>query len=120
MNGTELIQIQHMLNLVLPLVKRVHRSASINSPTPSFGGLHPIRQWLNGLEIHSTTLAHLICRVIPTQCPFERDLRLLGHTLVRIPPLCKLNPFYEEVVGLRFRALCYLANECGEDIRRYC
>ena len=39
---------------------------------------------------------------------------------MQIPPLCKLNPVYEEVVYLRFRALCYLADCCGEDIQRYC
>jgi len=34
--------------------------------------------------------------------------------------MCKLNPLYEEVVALRFRALCYLADECGEDVTCYC
>ncbi|MFY8175362.1 Mo-dependent nitrogenase C-terminal domain-containing protein, partial [Planktothrix agardhii] len=27
---------------------------------------------------------------------------------------------YEELVYLRFQALCYLADECGEDISAYC
>jgi hypothetical protein len=27
---------------------------------------------------------------------------------------------YEEVVGLRFKAMCYLADVCGEDISQYC
>ncbi|WP_277875933.1 Mo-dependent nitrogenase C-terminal domain-containing protein [Chroococcidiopsis sp [FACHB-1243]] len=31
-----------------------------------------------------------------------------------------VNPFYEQVVNLRFKALCYLADECGEDIAIYC
>jgi hypothetical protein len=44
----------------------------------------------------------------------------LGRKLFHIPPLCKLNPLYEEVVSLRFRALCYLADECGEDVTPYC
>jgi hypothetical protein len=34
--------------------------------------------------------------------------------------MCKLNPFYEQVVGIRFRSLCYLADVCGEDITAYC
>jgi hypothetical protein len=34
--------------------------------------------------------------------------------------MCKLNPFYEQLVGLRFKALCYLADVCGEDIAAYC
>ncbi|MGK7890123.1 MAG: Mo-dependent nitrogenase C-terminal domain-containing protein, partial [Leptolyngbyaceae cyanobacterium] len=42
-----------------------------------------------------------------------------GHTLFHIPPLCKLNPVYDELVALRFRALCYLADTCGEDIQAY-
>lgn len=109
-----------MLNLVLNLVKSAHQpiqSSGLGSPL--FDGLSPVRQWLNGLEIYNATFAHLICCVIPVQCPFKRDLHLLGRTF-HIPPLCKLNPLYEEVVGLRFRALCYLADECGEDVRRYC
>ncbi|OKH57096.1 Mo-dependent nitrogenase C-terminal domain-containing protein [Scytonema sp. HK-05] len=36
----------------------------------------------------------------------------------RIPPLRKLNPAYEQVVSLRFKALSYLADECGEDVAR--
>lgn len=82
--------------------------------------LQPLRQWLNNLEIDSPKLAHRLCQTIPAQCPFERDVKLLGRTLFHIPPMCKLNPLYEEVVGLRFRALCYLADTCGEDITRYC
>jgi hypothetical protein len=113
-----------MLNLMLmlTLLKRTQQPIrfSINLPTNWFDGLYPIRQWLNELDIYNATFARLICWLIPAQCPFARDLRLLGRTLLRIPPLCKLNPFYEEVVNLRLRALCYLANECGEDVRKYC
>lgn len=36
-----------------------------------------------------------------------------------IPPLCKLNPLYNEVMALRFRALSYLSDTCGEDITPY-
>lgn len=86
---------------------------------PKFDMLKPLRQWVNKINIGDRTLAHRLCKLIPAQCPFERDLKLFGHTL-HIPPMCKLNPLYEEVVGLRFRALCYLADECGEDITSYC
>nr|WP_317110593.1 Mo-dependent nitrogenase C-terminal domain-containing protein [Chroococcidiopsis sp. SAG 2025] len=34
--------------------------------------------------------------------------------------MCKLNPLYEQVVALRFKALTYLADECGEDVSLYC
>ncbi|MDE5116162.1 MAG: nitrogenase, partial [Trichodesmium sp. St2_bin2_1] len=29
-------------------------------------------------------------------------------------------PLYNELIHLRFRALCYLADVCGEDITSYC
>jgi hypothetical protein len=81
--------------------------------------LASMRRWLDAQEIHNPKTAHLLCKVIPAQCPFERDITVLGHHLVHIPPMCKLNPFYEQLVGLRFRALCYLDNDCGEDISSY-
>ncbi|URD53258.1 Mo-dependent nitrogenase C-terminal domain-containing protein [Chroococcidiopsis sp. CCNUC1] len=81
--------------------------------------LHPVRDWLDGLEIHDPKVAHFLCKMIPPQCPFERDIKLFGHKVVHIPPLCKLNPLYEQLVGLRFRALSYLADDCGEDVSEY-
>lgn len=86
----------------------------------TFDPLQPARQWLNNLKVNTPELAHWLCKAIPAQCPFERDVKLFGRTLFHIPPMCKLNPLYEEVVALRFRALCYLADECGEDISAYC
>lgn len=82
--------------------------------------LHPVRQWFNRIEVKNPQLAHQLCALIPAQCPFERDITLFGRTLFHIPPMCKLNPFYEELMMLRFKALCYLADECGEDISAYC
>lgn len=82
--------------------------------------LVPLRQWLDNLKVSDRLLAHRLCKFIPAQCPFERDVQLFGKTMFHIPPMCKLNPLYEEVVGLRFRAMCYLADECGEDISQYC
>jgi tellurite resistance protein len=82
--------------------------------------LGPVRVWLDGLEIHDSRLARFLCKMIPAQCPFERDVKLFGHKIVHIPPLCKLNPIYEQLVGLRFRALSYLADDCGEDVSPYC
>lgn len=86
----------------------------------SFDFLRPLRRWIDNLEVHSPQFAHAVCKHIPSQCPFERDVNLFGRTLFHIPPLCKLNPVYNEVVGLRFRALCYLADDCGEDVTPYC
>jgi hypothetical protein len=82
--------------------------------------LQPIRERLESIEIHNPQLAHFLCKAIPAQCPFERDIIIFGKKLFHIPPMCKLNPFYEQVVTLRFKALCYLADECGEDITAYC
>ena len=85
-----------------------------------FHPLKPIRQWLDQLDVRDRKMARTIASLIPAQCPFERTVTLFGRTLFHIPPLCKLNPLYEEFVSLRFRALCYLADECGEDISAYC
>ena len=48
-----------------------------------------------------------------------RNIQLFKWRL-HIPPLCHLNPFYNEFVMLRFRALSYLSDVCGEDVTRYC
>ena len=82
--------------------------------------LQPVQNWLDGLEIQDPKVARFLCKMIPPQCPFERDVKLFGQKIVHIPPLCKLNPLYEQMVGLRFRALSYLADECEEDISAYC
>jgi hypothetical protein len=82
--------------------------------------LQPVRQWLDTIEVHNPKLARLLCKIIPAQCPFERDIKLFGHTVFHIPPLCELNPLYEQVVSLRFKCLSYLADECGEDVTLYC
>jgi tellurite resistance protein len=82
--------------------------------------LSPVRDWLDGLEIDDPKLARFLCRMIPAQCPFERDINLFGRKVAHIPPMCKINPLYEQLVGLRFRALSYLADQCDEDISGYC
>jgi Mo-dependent nitrogenase C-terminus len=92
-----------------------------SNPQPrKFDVLRPLRNWLDQIEVKDPQIAHRLCQTIPSQCPFERDVQLFGKTLFHIPPLCKLNPLYEETVSLRFRAMCYLADDCGEDVSRYC
>ncbi len=81
--------------------------------------LNPVKDWLDQMQIQDPKVAHFLCRVIPPQCPFERDINLFGKKIAHIPALCKLNPLYEQFVGLRFRALSYLADDCGEDISSY-
>ncbi|MEH2196359.1 MAG: Mo-dependent nitrogenase C-terminal domain-containing protein [Nostoc sp.] len=100
----------------------VHKATQLNRPVskPYWDILQPLRQRLENIQVRDRQLAHRLCKLIPSQCPFERDVKVFGKTLFHIPPMCKLNPLYDEVVGLRFRALCYLADECGEDISQYC
>jgi hypothetical protein len=93
---------------------------NISSPKFRCDILQPLRKWVDGFEVSDRQLAHRLCKLIPSQCPFERDVNLFGRTLFHIPPMCKLNPLYDEVVGLRFRAMCYLADKCGEDVSAYC
>ena len=81
--------------------------------------LHPVKDWLDEMEVKDPRLARFVCKVIPPQCPFERDINLFGRTIAHIPPLCKLNPLYEQFTTLRFRSLSYLADECGEDVTKY-
>ncbi|MDM9583007.1 MULTISPECIES: Mo-dependent nitrogenase C-terminal domain-containing protein [unclassified Nostoc] len=99
-----------------------HKGTQLNHSVskPYWDILQPLRQRVENIQVRDRQLAHRLCKLIPSQCPFERDVKLFGKTLFHIPPMCKLNPLYEEVVGLRFRALCYLADECGEDVSQYC
>jgi tellurite resistance protein len=81
--------------------------------------LHPVRDWLDRMDVQDPKIARLLCKMIPAQCPFERDITLFGRKIVHVPPLCKLNPLYDQLVGLRFRALSYLADDCKQDISEY-
>ena len=85
-----------------------------------FNPLQFVRQQLDGWEIEREHTARRIVKLIPAQCPFERKIQAFGRVIFRIPPLCKLNPLYEQLIALRFRALCFLADSCGEDITPYC
>lgn len=60
-------------------------------------------------------IARLVCQIIPASCPFTQNILLFGHTLY-IPPLCKLNPFYNYLMGLRWQALNFLAALGVEEI----
>jgi tellurite resistance protein len=80
--------------------------------------LHPglldgVRHFLDGIEPSDPEVARFLVRLIPAQCPFERDVKLFGWKLVHIPPMCKINPLYEQLVALRFRCLCRL-EESGD------
>ncbi|MEH2319649.1 Mo-dependent nitrogenase C-terminal domain-containing protein [Nostoc sp.] len=113
-------------NLLEALRHTLERPQQITPTIPSPGltkheiaALCPLRDWLDGLDIQDPRVARFLCKMIPSQCPFERDVTLFGRKIVHIPPMCKVNPLYEQLVGLRFRALSYLADKCGEDVSAY-
>lgn len=99
-----------------------HPSHSHPTPSPrkqtGFDLFRPLRRWIDQIEVANRSFAHLVCRVIPCCCPFERDINLFGRE-IHIPALCELNPVYNELVSLRFRSLSYLTDVCGEDVTRY-
>ena len=86
---------------------------------PHSNVLQPVKEWLDEMEVGDSRVARFVCKMVPSQCPFEREIKLFGRKIVHIPPLCKLNPLYEQLVGLRFRSLSYLADECKEDVSEY-
>lgn len=96
-----------------------HNHSFLTPPKrPRFDVLAPLRHWIDHIEVTDETFAHRICHWIPCQCPFERNIAILGRTF-HIPPMCKLNPLYDELIGLRLRALAFLADDCGVDVRQY-
>ncbi|HEY9630887.1 MAG TPA: Mo-dependent nitrogenase C-terminal domain-containing protein [Coleofasciculaceae cyanobacterium] len=95
-------------------------SLEVNQANLSLDVLKPMQDWLDHLNIDDPRLARFLCNLIPPRCPLERDVTLFGRKLVHIPAMCKINPLYEQLVGLRFRALTYLVEDCQEDVSRYC
>ena len=53
-------------------------------------------------------VAKLISYLIPASCPFARDLSLCGYS-IHIPPLCKFNPLYPQLMSLRFQAITFIS-----------
>ena len=105
---------------IASLIDRQPNQSPVTKAKSKIDLLYPLRRWLNNIEIDNSAFAHRICQLIPSQCPFERELKLFGRTIAKIPPMCKLNPLYNEIIALRFRAICYLADTCGEDVSVYC
>ncbi|MGF1519051.1 MAG: Mo-dependent nitrogenase C-terminal domain-containing protein [Nodosilinea sp.] len=101
-----------------PKPEKAEAAAGLRPPAESSkrDPLKPAREWLDQLDVQDPRLARFVCKLIPSQCPFERDVVLFNKKLVHIPPMCQINPLYEQLVGLRFRALSYLADDCGEDV----
>lgn len=92
----------------------------IQIPNEKLNPLQLLQQWIDDIEIQEEQIARRIVKLIPAQCPFAREIQAFGQVIFRIPPLCKINPLYEQLIALRFRALCFLADHCGEDVTAYC
>lgn len=82
--------------------------------------LQLLQQQIDRVQIKEEQTARRIIQLIPAQCPFAREIKMFGRVVIRIPALCKFNPLYEQLIGLRFRALCFLADSCNEDVTPYC
>jgi hypothetical protein len=67
--------------------------------------LAPLKHWLDQWDPVDPHVAAFVVSLISAQCPFERNIVLFGRKLVHIPPMCKINPLYDQWVGLRFRCL---------------
>ncbi len=67
-----------------------------------------LQRIVDEIKITSPLMAGMLCKIIPGSCPFERTLRFFAYT-IHVPSVCKLNPLYEQLVSLRFRASVYLA-----------
>lgn len=80
--------------------------------------LDPLKQWLDDLDPRDERISSFIVQLIPSQCPFERDIILFGRKLVHVPAMCKINPLYEQLVALRFRCLGHLSMD--EQLRISC
>lgn len=37
--------------------------------------LKPIRSWIDAMDVQDRDTAHLVCKLIPSSCPFEREDR---------------------------------------------
>lgn len=102
---------------VKPMTELKLKLAGVEEHHPDL--LDPLREWLDHLEVKDDRLATLFCKIIPAQCPFERDVTLFGRKIAHIPAMCKINPLFDQLMGLRFRSLNYLA-EKGVDVTAYC
>ena len=111
--------LEHTVCKIPESARSLLRSELVGDSGTSADLLDPLKNWLDDMKIEDPRLARFICKMVPSQCPFERDIVLFGRKIVHIPPLCKLNPLYEQLVALRFRSLSYLADDCQEDVSEY-
>jgi hypothetical protein len=51
-----------------------------------------------------------LSNVLPETCPFARDVKVYGFVLFTIPPLCKFNPFFEDIQNHREKRFRLILN----------
>ena len=52
-------------------------------------------------------LITFLAKVLPDSCPFAIRIVIFGVYLFTIPPACKLNPLYEEIMTKKLELLGY-------------
>ncbi len=77
-----------------------------------------LKTQIDRVQITRPSQARWLCTLLPSSCPFERDFTLCGRSF-HSPALCKFNPLFPQLMFLRYRALTYLADVCGEDVTRF-
>ncbi len=90
----------------------IESSAPARHWNPFRPAINALKSWLDGIEMQTMVQAQWICQLIPSHCPFQRDIRV-GNRTLHIPALCQINPVYEQLVALRLRAATYIA-EVGQ------
>lgn len=72
---------------------------------PNYSLISAFKEALNNFEFTNKDRAERFVKLIPNSCPFAREVKAFGKTIVNIPPLCKINPLYEEIMMLKFRTI---------------
>lgn len=44
------------------------------------------------------TIVNFLARILPDYCPFETKITYKGILLVYIPPICKINFLYKDIM----------------------
>ncbi len=71
--------LEHTICEIPEITTEAQKSEFISAEHPHPDLLHPLKDWLDGVEMHDPRLARFICKMVPPQCPFERDIVLFGH-----------------------------------------
>ena len=89
----ELTLLRHwseLLQVGQAVVAELHEEQATHGDSDST--MERLRSWLDAQAPSDPAVARLLVKLIPAQCPFERDVVVLGRRLVHIPPMCRINP----------------------------